>query len=196
DCGLADRAALLWWPARPILLDAELAILVADGTRVDLVESYTALRDVAASDGHITINGRPYPLRLVLDQGYWPDTGLTPRDTDALRRDIELTKALGFNGARKHQKVEDARYLALADRIGLLVWVEMPSAYRPSRTTNRRLLVEWADVVAACRNHPSVIAWVPLNESWGVPAAERDTGQRALIDALAELTHALDPTRR
>ncbi len=76
------------------------------------------------------LNGRPYHLRLVLDQGYWPETGLTAPDDDALRRDVELAKAMGFNGVRKHQKIEDPRYLYWADRLGLLVWEEMPSAYR------------------------------------------------------------------
>ena len=69
-------------------------------------------------------------MRLVLDQGYWPDTLMTAPSDDALRRDVELAKAMGFNGVRKHQKIEDPRYLYWADRLGLLVWEEMPSAYR------------------------------------------------------------------
>ena len=76
------------------------------------------------------LNGRPYLLRLVLDQGYWPDTLMAAPSDEALRRDVELAKAMGFNGVRKHQKIEDPRYLYWADRLGLLVWEEMPSAYR------------------------------------------------------------------
>ena len=146
-------------------------------------------------DGQFQLNGRPYPLRLVLDQGYWPATGATPADIDSLRRDIELTKALGFNGARKHQKTEDPRYFALADRLGLLTWVEMPSAYRPGPRSSANVLREWADIVEAHRNHPSVVAWVPINESWGVTDCEHDRSQRALIEALCAQAVALDGTR-
>ncbi|SFL89789.1 glycoside hydrolase family 2 protein [Geodermatophilus ruber] len=195
DGGLDDRERLLWEPGRGRLLDAELALVTDGGEVLDEVASYTALRSVEVDDGRLLVNGRPVPLRLVLDQGYWPDTGATPPDPAALRRDLELTRALGFTGARKHQKTEDPRYLALADRMGLLVWAEMPSAYRPGPTATARLLREWPEVVAAHRGHPSVVAWVPLNESWGVPDAERDVRQRALITALAASADALDGTR-
>lgn len=194
DGGFDDRVALLWWPTSPTLIDASLT-LHANGAELDDALSYTALRRVEVRDGQLRLNGRPYFLRLVLDQGYWPGTGATPPDVDALRRDIELTKSLGFNGARKHQKTEDARYFALADQLGLLTWVEMPSAYRPGTRTAAHLLAEWADIVAAHRNHPSVIAWVPVNESWGVPDCERDPQQAALIEALAAATDALDGSR-
>ena len=189
-----DRFALTWWPGRPTIIDAALTLDV-DGTTIDRVASYTALRSIEVSDGQFRLNGRPYPLRLVLDQGYWPATGATPPDVDALRHDIELTKALGFNGARKHQKTEDTRYFALADRMGLLTWVEMPSAYRAGPAASAAVLREWTEIVEAHRNHPSVVAWVPINESWGVTNGEHDPRQRALIDALAAVTTALDGTR-
>src|SRR6185503_6275514 len=95
---------------------------------IDSVQSYTAMRSVAAEGGRFCLNGRPIELRLVLDQGYWPDSGLTAPDDDALRRDVELVKQLGFNGVRKHQKIEDPRFLYWADVLGLMVWEEMPSA--------------------------------------------------------------------
>ena len=84
------------------------------------------------------LNGRPYSLRMVLDQGYWPESHLAAPSDDALRRDVELAKAMGFNGVRKHQKIEDPRYLYWADRLGLLVWEEMPCAYRFTRTAIKR----------------------------------------------------------
>jgi hypothetical protein len=189
-----ERFALTWWPISPTIIDAELT-LSTDGTLIDSVESYTALRSVEVADGQFLLNGRPYPLRLVLDQGYWPASGATPPDTDALRRDIELTKALGFNGARKHQKTEDPRYFALADRMGLLTWVEMPSAIRPGPDASANVLREWSEIVEAHRNHPSVVAWVPINESWGVSNCEHDGAQRALIEALTATTRAIDGTR-
>ncbi|MGY1604053.1 glycoside hydrolase family 2 protein [Geodermatophilus sp. SYSU D00815] len=195
DGGFDDRERLVWEPDAPTLIDAELALVDADGTVLDEVASYTALRSVGVEDGRFLLNGRPVPLRLVLDQGYWPDTGATPPDVAALRRDLELTRALGFTGARKHQKTEDPRYLALADRMGLLVWAEMPSAHRPGPLATARLLREWPDVVAAHRGHPSVVAWVPVNEGWGVQEAEVDPRQRALVRALTATADALDGTR-
>src|SRR5690606_28428320 len=110
-------------------LDVDLTLY--DGTRViDEVKSYTALRSIGAQRERLVLNGRHYNLRLVLDQGYWPDTLLTPPSGEALKRDVELAKAMGFNGVRKHQKIEDPRYLYWADVLGLLVWEEMPSQYR------------------------------------------------------------------
>ena len=195
DGGFDDRQALLWHPARPVLLDADLALLDPRGDVVDEVASYTALRDVRVEDGRFLLNGRPQELRLVLDQGYWPGTGATPPDGAALRRDVELALALGFTGARKHQKTEDPRYLAWADRLGLLVWAEMPSPQRAGDASARHLLAEWPEVVLAHRGHPGVVTWVPLNESWGVSAAERDPRQAALVRALTGIADALDGTR-
>src|SRR4051812_20420314 len=195
DGGFDDRRDLLWEPGHGRLLDAELALVSGDGEVLDQVSSYTALRSVAVEDGRFLVNRRPVPLRLVLDQGYWPGTGATPPDVAALRRDLDLTRALGFTGARKHQKTEDPRYLALADRMGLLVWAEMPSAHRPGPRATARLLREWPEVVTTHRGHPSVVAWVPLNEGWGVQEAEVDPRQRGLVRAMAAIADALDGTR-
>ncbi len=196
DPGIDDaRRALAWTPEQPVLLDAEVELVDAGGEVVDAVTSYTALRTVAVDGERFLLNGRPYPLRLVLDQGYWPESGLTAPDGDALRRDVELVLALGFNGVRKHQKVEDPRFLHLADRLGLLVWGEMPSAYRFGRQAVRRTTREWAEVLERDAGHPCIVAWVPLNESWGVPDLPGDPAQRAYARALYELTKALDPTR-
>jgi beta-galactosidase/beta-glucuronidase len=195
DGGYDDRVGLVWSPDSPVLIDAVIALLGSRGEVVDLVESYTALRTVKIADGRLLLNGHPVPLRLVLDQGYWPATGATPPSTQALRRDLELTRALGFNGARKHQKTEDPRYLAAADQLGVLVWAELPSAYRPGSSSATNLLHEWTDLVQSHRGHPSVVTWVPVNESWGVPAAEHDPRQRALIEALTAAARALDGTR-
>jgi beta-galactosidase/beta-glucuronidase len=137
DPGIDDfRNELLWSPATPTLIEADVELFDAEGRRLDAVASYTALRSFSAEGDRFVLNGRPYPLRLVLDQGYWPETGLTAPDDAALRRDVELTKRMGFNGARKHQKIEDPRYLYWADRLGLLVWEEMPSAYRFTRRSS------------------------------------------------------------
>jgi hypothetical protein len=196
DPGIDDyRNELLWSPHSPTLLDARLELLDADDEVVDVVESYTALRAVAVQGHAIVLNGRPFPLRMVLDQGYWPETGLTAPDTEALRRDVELAKAMGFNGVRKHQKIEDPRYLYWADRLGLLVWTELPSAYRFTTLAIERLTREWIDVIERDVSHPCVIAWVPFNESWGVPNLPDLPAQRHFVEALYHLTKTLDPTR-
>jgi hypothetical protein len=197
DGSIDDRWHLRWEPrfdaAR--IIDAELALVADDGAVLDEVESYLALRSVAVEDGRFLVNGRPVPLRLVLDQGYWPRTGATPPDGDALQDDLDWLWELGFTGVRKHQKTEDPRWLARADRMGLLVWAELPSAYRPGPTASARLVREWTEVVEAHRGHPSVVTWVPVNEGWGVSEAEADPAQRALVRALTEIARALDGTR-
>jgi hypothetical protein len=196
DPGIDDaRNDLLWRPGKPRLIDAELTLYTAQGETLDHVQSYTALRTIAIEGDRIVLNGRPVTLRLVLDQGYWPETGLTAPDSDALRRDIELALAMGFNGVRKHQKVEDPRYLAWADRLGLMVWEEMPSAYRFTHRGIHRLTREWAAVLERDLSHPCIIAWVPFNESWGVPDLPRTQAQRDWVCAIYHLTRTIDPSR-
>jgi hypothetical protein len=195
DPGIDDaRDRITWRPERPTLIDVE-ATLEREGQPVDAVRSYTALRTVGVDADAFLLNGRPYPLRLVLDQGYWPETHRTAPDVDALRRDVELTKALGFNGVRKHQTIEDPRYLAWADRLGLLVWSELPSAYAYSPTALRRLSTTWAAMIERDVGHPCVVAWVAFNESWGVPDLPDRADQRHAVRALYHLAKALDPSR-
>jgi beta-galactosidase/beta-glucuronidase len=187
-------SALLWSPENPNLIDATISLM--DGEEIlDEVLSYTALRSICASHDRFLLNGRPYYLRLVLAQNFWPQSHLAAPDTDALRSEVQLVKDLGFNGVRLHQKVEDPRFLAWCDRLGVLVWAEMPSAYEFSPITIQRLTREWLDVLERDASHPCVIAWVPINESWGVPALERSSSQRSLVQGLYHLTKAMDPDR-
>ena len=196
DPGIDDsRNELLWNPARPRLIDAEITLERRDGSVIDRVYSYTALRAVAVDGNRFILNGRPYFLRLVLDQGYWPETGMTPPDADALRRDVELAKAMGFNGVRKHQKIEDPRYLYWADRLGLLVWEEMPSAYRFTNDSIQRTTSQWMSAITRDYSHPCIIAWVAFNESWGVPNLPHNPAERHYVRGLFHLTKTLDPTR-
>ena len=195
DPGIDDsRNELLWSPERPNLVAARLRLRLGD-TVLDEFESYTALRSVNLVRDRFMLNGRPYLLRLVLDQGYWPDTLLAAPDDDALRRDVELAKAMGFNGVRKHQKIENPRYLYWADRLGLLVWEEMPSGYRFTGRAITRLMREWSEVIDRDYSHPCVIVWVPFNESWGVPDLPGTPQHRHAVEALYHLTKTLDPTR-
>ena len=196
DPGIDDsRNDLLWSPASPTLIDVFLELRDGDGNIIDDVRSYTALREIATQGDRVILNGRAYRLRMVLDQGYWPDSGMTAPDDDALRRDVELTKAMGFNGVRKHQKIEDPRYLYWCDRLGLLVWEEMPSAYRFTARSVRRLQKEWEEVITRDVSHACVAAWVPFNESWGVPNLPNSAAERHYVQALYHLTKTLDPTR-
>jgi hypothetical protein len=112
-----------------------------------------------------------------------------------LRRDVELAKAMGFNGVRKHQKIESPRYLYWADRLGLLVWEEMPSSYRFTRTAIKRMVREWGEAIERDFSHPCIITWVPFNESWGVPELTTVGAQQHAVAALYNLTKTLDPTR-
>ncbi len=196
DPGIDDsRNELLWSPGSPILIRAHVKLMDSQGTLYDEVRSYTALRSISIQGDRFVLNGRPYPLHMVLDQGYFPDTGITAPDDNALRLDVELAKAMGFNGVRKHQKIEDPRYLYWADTLGLLVWEEMPSAYRFTRTSIDRLTQEWKDVVRRDISHPCIVAWVPFNESWGVPDLPETPAQRHYVQALYHLTKTLDPSR-
>jgi beta-galactosidase/beta-glucuronidase len=195
DPGIDDfRNDILWSPERPTLLQAEIE-LIRGGVVVDRLTSYTALRSFGIQRDRLMLNGRQYQLRLVLDQGYWPDSLMTAPDPDALRRDVELAKAMGFNGVRKHQKIEDPRYLYWADVLGLLVWEEMPSAYRFTPRSVTRLVREWTVAVQRDRSHPCVIVWVPFNESWGVPDLATVPASRNFVAALYHLTKTLDPDR-
>jgi hypothetical protein len=196
DPGIDDsRNELLWSPDAPNLIDVQLDLWGERDELLDRAQSYTALRSAAAQVDRFVLNNRPYFLRMVLDQGYWPESGLTAPDDAALRRDVELAKAMGFNGVRKHQKIEDPRYLYWADRLGLAVWTEMPSAYRFTRTSVVRLTREWAEVIERDYSHPCIISWVPINESWGVPNLTENPTERHYVHALYHLTRTLDPTR-
>jgi beta-galactosidase/beta-glucuronidase len=196
DPGVDDyRNELLWSPPSPTLISAKLELYGSRGEILDRVASYTALRAIATQGDRIVLNGRVYCLRMVLDQGYWPGSGLTAPDDAALRKDVELVRAMGFNGVRKHQKIEDPRYLYWADRLGLLVWEEMPSAYRFIKKSVARVTKEWIEAIDRDLSHPCIISWVPINESWGVPNLPEIASQRNYVQALYHLTKTLDSTR-
>lgn len=196
DPGIDDyRNNLLWSPASPTLIDALVELRTEDGIVLDEIQSYTAIRSVAVQGDRFVLNGRPLTLRLVLDQGYWPESGSTAPNDAALFRDIALAKRMGFNGVRKHQKIECGRFLYWADRLGLLVWEEMPSAYRYTTKSVERLTREWTEVIERDRSHPCIICWVPFNESWGVPDLPESPAQRHYVQALYYLTKSLDTTR-
>jgi len=177
----------LWSPETPALYDISLR-LKQGGKTLDEVRSYCAFRQYTIKNGRLTLNGKPYFLRGVLDQGYWPDGILTPPTDAAIRYDVQMTKRLGFNMARKHVKVEDPRWYYWCDRLGLAVWQDMPSSHNlASREAKENFTAEWRAAMKATRSYPSVLHWIPFNENWGDPGAFQDE--------IVTLTRGLDPSR-
>jgi beta-galactosidase/beta-glucuronidase len=183
----------LWSPDGPHLYGMRIELHGPEGL-LDTVDSYFGIRSIGTQDGKVLLNGVPIYLRTVLDQGYWPQSNLTPPSDEAIQDDIRRTKELGFNGVRKHQKVADPRYLYWADRMGLLVAAEMANAYLFNEDAVARMTREWIEVVSRDYNHPSIFIWTPVNESWGVPNL-MDPRQQAHLRALYYLTKSLDNTR-
>ncbi len=178
----------LWSIQDPFLYDLRI-VLRKGGKTVDSVDSYFGLRSVSIEGTRILINGKPVFQRLILDQGFYPD-GIWTAPTDAaLKRDILLSQALGFNGARFHQKVFDPRSLYWADKLGYLVWGEYPNWLLNCKDLRGSLAVvnEWVEVVRRDRNHPSIIGWCPFNET------QDDAHQ--LQNLVFDSTRTMDPSR-
>lgn len=159
------------------------------------MSSYFGMRKISIESGRLCLNNRPYFMKLVLDQGYFPEGILTAPSDQAIRQDVELAKAMGFNGTRKHQKLEDPRYLYWCDKLGLLVWGEAANAYEFSEEYVQRFTQEWQESIQRDYNHPSIVVWVPINESWGVPNIAVDQQQQEHALAMYHLTKSLDPMR-
>lgn len=195
---LADNAfdfgELLWWVDNPNLINVDY-VLYKDNKAVDRAHTRIGLRKISIENGKICLNGRPLYQRLILDQGYWNESGLTPPSAEALKKDIELSKAMGFNGARKHQKLEDPYYYYYAEELGFLVWAEMPSAYTFCDKEVKAITQEWQEIVNAAKNFTSVIAYVPLNESWGTREIKTNKEQQNFTRSLYYLTKSIDDTR-
>ena len=160
----------------------------------DSVKSYAGMREVRIEGRSVLLNGRPVFQRLVLDQGFYPDGIYTAPDDSALVRDIELSLAAGFNGARLHQKVFEPRFLYHCDRLGYLAWGEMANwgLDYSDPAALEAFLGEWLDALGRDFNHPSIVGWCPFNETW-----DRE-GRRQLDSLLAmvyRVTKQLDPTR-
>lgn len=178
----------LWSPEHPQLYDIGIQLTNVAGHVVDTVETYTGMRSISWTGGLWKLNGKPYFQTLCLDQGYWPDTLMTPPTQEALRRDIELAKKMGFNGCRKHQKVEDPAFYYWADKLGYLVWGEMASAYEFSDAYVDRFNQEWTEAVKLVINNPCIVTWTPVNESWGYTSLKDNITQRNHIRALYFMT--------
>jgi len=183
------RRVVPWQPGKPFLYDLTLDTL-RHGQVLDRVHSYFGLRKITVEGNRFLINDRPVFQRLILDQGFYPEGIYTAPSDEALRRDIELSMAAGFNGARLHQKVFEPRTLYWADKLGYLLWGEFPSwgVNIAEAEAARRFVDEWMAVVRRDRHHPAIIGWCPLNETGTEEAVSR-------LETLLAATRAVDPTR-
>ena len=201
----------LWSPETPYLYDLSYTVKDKDGKTVDEVKSYAGMRKVHVSDGKFYLNNKPYFQRLVLDQGFYPDGIWTAPSDEALKNDIVLSKNAGFNGARLHQKVFEERYYYWADKLGYITWGESASwgvdvndevadlavtciqgtQLGADAVAARNFLSEWSEVVVRDRNHPSLVTWTPLNETW----SSRDGEYTRFVRDIYNVTKAIDPTR-
>jgi beta-galactosidase/beta-glucuronidase len=191
-CSIEIQNPQLWSPENPFLYDLILQVIDSEGKILDEVKSYAGMRKIHTEGNQIYLNYQPIYLRLVLDQGFYPEGIWTAPSDDALKKDILLSKKAGFNGARLHQKVFEERFHYLADKLGYLTWGESSSwgIDVTSGDAARNFLTEWMDIIVRDRNHPSIIAWTPFNEAWG--GGERL--ERLLMETY-DLTKKLDPTR-
>lgn len=183
-----------WSPKTPNLYDIEFTVTYK-GEVTDTIGSYFAMREIRIDGPNILLNGSPLYQRLILDQGYWKDSHLTPPSEEALIEDIDKIHALGYNGLRKHQKTEDERFLYWCDVKGMLVWSEMAAAYRYSDYAVQEFAHEWLEIVRQNYNHPCIITWTPINESWGVSQVETRRIEQHFTEAVYHLTKSVDTMR-
>lgn len=187
-------AVHLWSPSTPELYDLRIRIL-KDGEVVDEVFSYFGMREIRIMDGNILLNGSPLYQRLILDQGYWEESHLTPPSEEALIDDIDKILAMGYNGLRKHMKIEDERFLYWCDVKGMIVWSEMAAAYEFNDASVEEFTKEWLEILKQNYNHPSIITWTPFNESWGIPNVKTNRKQQCFTEGIYYLTKSFDSMR-
>jgi hypothetical protein len=191
---LPVEAPRLWSPADPHLYQVDVALDSADGP--DQVGASTGLRSIVTEAGQILLNGERLYVRGVLDQGYWPETGITAPTDDAFVVDLELARKAGFNLVRKHLKLEDPRFLFHADRLGMLVWAEPASTgmFTPGAVALFEAQIE--AMVARDGNHPCLVIWGLYNEEWGLDwDVPNDPAKQDALRRAFRLLKELDPTR-
>lgn len=183
-----------WSPEQPSLFDVK-AELVAGGETTDRISSYFGMRKIEVREGKVYLNNSPYYQKLVLDQGYWKESLMTAPSEEAFIDDIRKMKAMGFNGCRKHEKVEDPVFLYWADRLGFLVWESMSSFWSFTPQYAAAFSAEWSRVILRDYSHPCIVVWNMLNESWGVPGLYDNRMRQHYARSLYHLARGLDDTR-
>lgn len=184
-----------WWsPGDPKLYDVTLTVC-KDESVSDVVFTYFGLRKMEVKDGRVMLNNYPCFQKLILNQGYYPGGLITASSDEEICKDLKLVKDMGYNGIRIHQKIESARFLYWCDVLGLLVWEEMPSGYRFMSDNNIYFYNSLNECITRDKNHPSIIAWVLFNESWGVKEIAYDKKQQYYTQAAYYMAKSLDTTR-
>jgi beta-galactosidase/beta-glucuronidase len=183
----------LWGPGQPELYDLKLTLSSETGA-VDQLDSYFGLRSIYLDDMAFRINGKSVFQRLVLDQGFYPDGIYTAPTDEDLRKDIEISQGLGFNGARLHEKIFEPRFLYWADRLGYLVWGEHANWGLDISTSKglEQFLPEWLEAVERDFNHPAIIGWCPFNETWDANGTKQNN---EVLRIVYNATKQVDVTR-
>lgn len=189
-----DNIIDLWTIENPNLYNVKME-LYKDEKILDSATTRVGFRKVSVENGQICLNHKPLYQKLILDQGYWKESSITPPSIEALKEDIIKSKEMGFNGARKHQKFEDPYFYYYAEELGFLVWCEMPSAYNFCETEIHNVTNEWLEILTVAKNFTSVISYVVLNESWGVGNILNDKKTQSFATGLYHLTKSIDDTR-
>ena len=190
---MAVTAPSPWSPARPSLYTFE-AELIADGAVLDHVTERFGFRHFEARDGKFYLNGEPLYLRGALDQDYYPQGICTPPSAEFLEDQLRKAKELGLNCLRCHIKVPDPRYYEVADRLGMLVWTEIPNVAHFTEDAARRLRETMAGILERDFNHPSIVCWTIINEDWGTRLTE-NPDHRAWLKRTFDWLKEADPTR-
>lgn len=187
-----DFNGLLWSVENPNLIAVDFT-LYAKGAEVDRAHTRLGMRKIHIDEkGNICLNNKPLYQRLILDQGYWEESGLTPPSAEALKKDIELAKAMGFNGARKHQKFEDPYFYYYAEELGFFTWCEMPSALTFCEEEVAAITREWQEILSVAKNFTSILCYVSFNESWGVREVGTSQEQQNFARSLYYMTKSID----
>jgi len=192
-CILPVSNVKTWSPENPFLYDLVYEVIDKDNKSLDVINSYVGMRKIHIEGNRVFLNNQPYYQRLVLDQGFYPDGIWTaPTDND-LKKDIEMSIAAGFNGARLHQKIFEERFHYWADKLGYLTWSESSSwdSDYNDVEAHRNFVSEWSEIILRDRNYPSIVTWTPYNETWG-PDQEQ---YPRFVQDLYKTTKGLDPTR-
>ena len=185
----------LWSPDSPFLYDLQISLGTGDTPGTDRVDSYFAMRKISLGKGEAGITrlllNNIFVFQLgPLDQGFWPDGLYTAPTDEALRYDIDVMKQMGFNMVRKHVKVEPDRWYYWCDKLGLLVWQDMPSGKNETDTDKRQFERELKAVILGLFNHPCIVMWVPFNEGWGQYDSDRITKWLRDLDPSRLINHA------
>ncbi len=181
NLALKLKSVYKWSFSDPKLYNVEVTV---DGEVSDKVRSYFGICRINVNSDGMYVNGNREYQRMILDQGYWRDTMLSAPDDEALEKDIDLIKAMGFNGVRIHQKVENALFYYLCDKKGLYVWGEIPSCYEFGDRMREEFTRDSELIFNDLKKHVCVVCWLLFNETWGVYAIKDDIAQQNFVTAL------------